>query len=56
MLFLKVLSTVILLNIFVLLYMVNVHADFDDDTEKVYRETIGLTMILCGVLLWFTWF
>lgn len=56
MLFFKVLSTVILLNIFILLYLVNVHAEFDDDTEKVYRETISLSIILVVVLLWFTWF
>ena len=56
MLFLKVLSTLILLNILILLYLVNVHAEFDDDTEKVYRETISLSIILIGVLLWFTWF
>ena len=56
MLLFKVISTIVLLNVLILLYLVNVHAEFDDDTEKVYRETIGLTMILCGVLLWFTWF
>ena len=56
MLFLKALSTVILLNILILLYLVNVHAEFDDDTDKVYRETISLSMLLIGVILWFTWF
>ena len=56
MLLFKVISTIVLLNVLILLYLVNTHAEFDDDTEKVYRETIGLTMILVGVLLWFTWF
>jgi len=52
----KVISTIILLNVLILLYLVNVHAEFDEDTEKVYRETISLSIILIGVLLWFTWF
>jgi len=56
MLLFKVISTIILLNVLILLYLVNVHAEFDDDTEKVYRETLGLSIILVGVLLWFTWF
>jgi len=56
MLLFKVISTIVLLNVLVLLYLVNVHAEFDEDTEKVYRETISFSIILIGVLLWFTWF
>ena len=56
MLLFKVISTIVLLNVHILLYLVNVHAEFDNDTEKVYRETLGISIILIGVLLWFTWF
>ena len=56
MLLFKVISTIVLLNVLILLYLVNIHAEFDNDTEKVYRETLGISIILIGVLLWFTWF
>ena len=55
MLLFKVISTIVLLNLIILLYLAYAHMDFDKEVEHIYRETIGLSIILFTISILFVW-
>jgi len=46
MLLFKVISTIVLLNLLILLFLANKHSEFDTECKHIYKETISLSVIL----------
>jgi len=56
MLLFKVISTIVLLNLLILLFLANKHAEFDKECKHIYKETISLSVILLLISIIYIWF